>query len=143
ILDYIDGTDKIAFLDRGNSANGSVNFGNTTGTAAGANLSASAFATRASISAIGSNVDNSVVKITEALSEQQIRTQVGGTSGFGGSNHATNNYILVFNSTSGKGEIWFDNDWSDTDMNSRVKVAVLDNITTLAALKNIEANDIR
>lgn len=143
ILDYIDGTDKIAFLDRGNFTNGSVNFSYTTGSAAGANLNSNDFTTRDSITAIQSSVDNSVVRIDEALSEQQIMTQVSGTSGSGGSNHATNNYILVFNSTSGKGEIWFDNDWSDADMSNRVKVAVLDNVTTLTALKNITASDIR
>nr|CAD6596238.1 hypothetical protein RKHAN_00247 [Rhizobium sp. Khangiran2] len=140
ILDYTDGTDKIALLDRGNSANGSVNFSNTIGTAAGAALHSWDFIEAQSITAVGWAVDNKVIKITNALAEDQITSLRMGQNG---SNHATNNYILVFNSTSGKGEIWFDNDWSDSNMSNRVKVAVLNNITTLAALDNINADDIR
>ena len=50
ITDYTDGTDKIAFLDTGSTGSGSVNFANTTGTAAGAALNSNDFDnTRASI----------------------------------------------------------------------------------------------
>ena len=55
-------------------------------------------------------------------------------------NAATNSYVVVFNSTSGHGEIWFDTDWSSTG--SRTQVATLDNITTLAQLTAITASDI-
>jgi large repetitive protein len=143
ILDYVDGSDKIAFLDTGNSSNGSVDFGNTNGTSGGASLNSNDFAMRDSISAMQSSLDNKVIRIDNSLSELEITTQKAGTSGQNGSNHAVNNYILVFNSTSGKGEVWFDNDWSDSNMSSRVKVAVLDSVTSLAALKSIDVNDIR
>ena len=46
----------------------------------------------------------------------------------------------MFNSTTGRGEIWFDSDWND--LGSRVKIATLDNITTLADLNQITASDI-
>jgi hypothetical protein len=36
----------------------------------------------------------------------------------------------VFNSTTGRAELWYDTDWSDAA--NRVKLATLDNVTTLA-----------
>ena len=53
---------------------------------------------------------------------------------------ATNTYAIVFNSTTGKGEIWFDTDWSNTA--NRVQVATLNNVTTLAGVTAITASDI-
>jgi hypothetical protein len=37
---------------------------------------------------------------------------------------------VVFNSTTGRAEIWHDSDWSDAA--GRVQLATLDNVTTLA-----------
>ena len=51
-----------------------------------------------------------------------------------------NLYVFVFNSTTQRGEIWFDTNWSD--VGSRVKIATFDNITTLAQLNAITASDI-
>jgi len=133
ITDFTDGTDKIGFLDTGATGSGSVNFVSTTGTAAGAALNAADFVTRAGITGILSTDDAKVISITGALSTANI------TGNLGGSN-SLNSYILVFNSTTGRGEIWFDSDWDDTG--DRVKVATLGNITTLAQLNQIGADDI-
>uniref|UniRef100_UPI00313806A2 beta strand repeat-containing protein n=1 Tax=Polaromonas sp. YR568 TaxID=1855301 RepID=UPI00313806A2 len=134
IVDYVDGTDKIAFLDNGGTTLGSVNFANTTGSLAGTALAAADFVTSASISAMANNTDNKVVVITASLTTAQITTQATG------GNSRLNDYVFVFNSTTGRGEIWFDDDWKNTA--NRTQIATLDNITSLAQLTAITAADI-
>ena len=46
----------------------------------------------------------------------------------------------MFNSTTGHGEIWFDTDWSTSG--SRVQVATLNNVTSLAGVTAITNTDI-
>ena len=48
--------------------------------------------------------------------------------------------MIVFNSTTSKGEIWFDTNWNDTA--NRVQVATLNNVTTLAGVTAITNTDI-
>lgn len=135
IADFVIGTDKIGFLDTGTTGSGSVNFLNTTGSAAGTTLNASDFISRANVGSILNSDDNKVILITSAQSTAAITgTAIGG----GGS--PDNNYIIVFNSDTGRGEIWFDANWENTG--GRVQVATLDNITTLAQLTAITASDI-
>jgi hypothetical protein len=135
IADFVVGTDKIGFLDTGATVSGSVNFLNTTGSAAGTTLNASDFISRANVGSILNSDDNKVILITSAQSTAAITgTAIGG----GGS--PDNNYIIVFNSDTGRGEIWFDANWEDTG--GRVQAATLDNITTLAQLTAITASDI-
>lgn len=62
--------------------------------------------------------------ITGAQTTAEITTGTGEA--------AANAVIVVFNSTTGKGEIWYDTDWSNAA--SRVQVATLDNIVTLAGV---------
>src|SRR5207237_1418386 len=76
--------------------------------------------------------DNHVDVISAAQTTSNITTNTGGS--------ATNTYVVVFNSTTGKGEVWFDTDWSNTA--NRVQVATLSNITTLAGVTAITATDI-
>ncbi|MET0437516.1 MAG: DUF5801 repeats-in-toxin domain-containing protein [Devosia sp.] len=133
ITDFVQGTDKIAFLDTNSTGSGSVNFAGTTGTTAGAALASSDFVTRSSIEDIDGDDDNHVVRITTAQTEDQI------VSGDPGSSNRGNIYVVVFNSTSGKGEIWFDTNWADTG--ARVKVATLDSITSLSQLSALAASD--
>ncbi|QUS39179.1 VWA domain-containing protein [Tardiphaga alba] len=136
VTDYIAGTDKIGFLDLGSSsssATGSVNFAATTGTAAGASLNSTDFQIRATITAIAGNDDNHVVRLTDGQTTNQITTGIGG-------NNSQNIYVLVFNTTTQRGEIWFDTDWDD--VGGRTKVATLDNVTTLDQLTQITAADI-
>ncbi len=132
VTDYTDNIDKIGFFDA-NSGTGAVNFASTVGNAAGTTLNAADFQLRGSIGAISGSDDNHVVRITSAQTESQIATGTG-------ANNSQNIYVLVFNSTSGKGEIWFDTDWDNAA--NRVKIATLDNITSLAQLDQITNTDI-
>ncbi|WP_223462618.1 beta strand repeat-containing protein, partial [Pseudomonas sp. A-R-26] len=130
ITDYTDSTDKIGFL--GGAVTGGVGF-TTAGSSAGTALLSTDFQTRNSISNINNNDDN---KIDLIDASSQTTSQI--TTGIGGG--ATNTYVIVFNSTTSKGEIWFDTDWSNTA--SRVQVATLNTVTTLAGVTNITASDI-
>ena len=130
ISDYTDNTDKIGF--RGGNVTGGVSFTNTTPTAAGATVNSSDLATRSTINNINNNDDNHVDVITGSQTSLQITTGTGGS--------ATNTYVIVFNSTTSKGEIWFDTNWNDTA--NRVQVATLNNVTTLAGVTAITNTDI-
>nr|QIG91066.1 hypothetical protein G6P99_00015 [Bradyrhizobium sp. 6(2017)] len=131
ITDYTDNTDKIGFL--GGAVAGGFTFGNTVASSGGTTLSASDLTQRATISAIsGANDDNQVIVITGSQNNSAITTTT--VSG------ATNLYVIVLDSTTGKGEIWFDSDWGDTA--NRVQVATLNNVTTTAAVTAITNTDI-
>jgi VCBS repeat-containing protein len=129
ITDYTDNSDKIGLL--GGAVTGGVGF-QTVGSSAGTTLLAADFQTRNTISTINNPDDNSVVVIQNAQTTSDITTSNPG--------NATNTYAIVFNSTTGKGEIWFDSDWND--VGSRVQVATLNNVTSLAGITAITASDI-
>ncbi|MFZ6050190.1 beta strand repeat-containing protein [Pseudomonas sp. CR3202] len=133
ITDYIDGVDKIAFLDAGNSGGGSVNFAGTVGTATGATLNVNDLVTRTSVSNIAASDDQKVIVISAAQTTNQLQNGTGG-------NGSQDNYVIAFNSNTGRGEVWFDTDWSSTA--GRVKVATLDNITNLSGVTSITNTDI-
>jgi len=118
ITDFAVSDDKIA-IDTG-----FVDLGNTTATVAGATLGAGSYFTAASIAAISSSHDNGVVEI----SASQTSTDIQNTTISG----ARDLFALVHNSTTGRGELWFDTDWNNTG--SRVKLATFDNITTLVGI---------
>jgi hypothetical protein len=123
IKDFATGMDKIGFNN--------LDFSNTTATSAGATLSTQDYVdNRASINAIGAGDDKKVIELQSALSTTQIQTDTGGTAAA---------YVLVFNSTKNKGELWFDTNWSDS--NSRSQVATFDNITSLAELTGFKNTD--
>ncbi|TGT77786.1 immunoglobulin-like domain-containing protein [Mesorhizobium sp. M2E.F.Ca.ET.166.01.1.1] len=105
----------------------SWNAANTTATAAGAGLSASDYQNRNAITNIAAGDTNKVVEIQTAQTNAQI---VNGTAG------AANAYVAVFNSDTGKGELWYDNNWSDTT--GRVHVATLDDVTSLTQLLGLD-----
>ena len=133
IVDFTDGTDFIGFLDTGSTGSGSINFGATTGDADGNTLNANDYNTSASIAAIDNGQTEEVYEISSALTTAQI---TGDTS----TDLNTNNvYVVVFNSTTGRGEIWFDNNWNDTA--NRVQVATLDNFTATAQVTALTASD--
>jgi len=131
ISDYTDDSDKIAFLDTGSTSGGSVNFAGLAGTTAGVTLNAANFISRASISNVANSDDQVVVRLTNAQDSSQIAANTGA---------AADTYVIVFNSTSGRGEIWFDDNWANGS--NRVKVATLNNITTLAGVTAITNSDI-
>jgi VCBS repeat-containing protein len=130
ITDYLDGTDKIGLLE--GSSSGAVNF-ITSGTTAGAALGASDFVTRASIASISGSDDNKVIQITSAQSANDIQNATGAAT-------PSNDYILVYDSTTGHGEIWFDSNWANTA--GRTQVATLTDVTSLAQLTAITNSDI-
>jgi T1SS-143 domain-containing protein len=135
IADYVDGTDKIGFFDNGSSSSGSVNFASTAGSAAGTALNGSDFLTVNNISDISNSHDDKVIRINNGQTTSAIQTTT-----IGGSGSPDDNYVIVFNTNTSRGEIWYDSDWSNTA--DRMKVATLDNVTTLAQLANITASDI-
>ena len=51
-----------------------------------------------------------------------------------------NAYVLVFNSTTGHGELWHDTNWSD--IGNRVQVATFDDIDQLTELTGLSASNV-
>ena len=122
IKDFLQGTDKIGINN--------VDFSNTTATSAGATLSALDYVdNRSGITSIGAADDKKVIELQTALSTSQIQTDAGA---------AVEAYLLVFNSTTNKGELWFDDDWSDA---GRSHVATFDNVTDLVGLIGFQNTD--
>ncbi|PWK76757.1 DUF5801 repeats-in-toxin domain-containing protein [Aminobacter sp. AP02] len=132
IADFAAGTDKIGFLDTGSTGSGSVNFAGTSGSQAGNALNVTDFQIRADISGIQGADDNHVILLNTAQTTAQITAGIG-------ANNSQNAYVVVFNSDTGRGEIWFDTDWDNAS--NRVQVATLNNITSLAGLNALTASD--
>lgn len=123
ITDFNTGTDKIG--------SNVINFGNTTATSAGATLNTADYIeNRSSITSIGSSDDNKVVELQTALSGSQIASDTGA---------AVEAYVLVFNSTTNKGELWYDADWSTSS--SRSQVVNFDNVTSLTGVQDFSNTD--
>jgi hypothetical protein len=117
--------DIVALLQGGggwNAATTTPAAGNTSSLAA-----ADYVQTRAAIANITAAETNKVVELSSAQTTEQITTGIGG---------AANAYVLVFNSTTGKGELWWDDDWSTAagEGESRTQLATFDNITTLGGV---------
>jgi S-layer protein len=111
ILDFAAGTDKIRIVLDG--ANGAVS-------------------TQTDITALAATSAEDIVILQSALTSSQITTQVTG-------NAATDAFIVVFNSSTAKGEIWHDTDWQNTA--NRTLVATLDNVTTVGGVTGLLATD--
>jgi Ca2+-binding RTX toxin-like protein len=114
ITDFVRGTDIIELHDSIIDPVGAANDGDVF--AAGDTET-----TRNGVADIHANDDEKIVILQTAQSTAQIQTIVGG---------AANAVVVVFNSTTGRAEIWHDSDWSDAA--GRVQLATLDNVTTLA-----------
>ena len=126
------GADKIGLFDNGATGSGSVNFAGTAGSAAGTALAAGDFQIRTGITNIQGGDDNHVVLINAAQTTTQISTGTGASN-------SQNIYVVVFNSTTGRGEVWFDTDWDNST--GRSQVATLNSITSLAQLTALTAAD--
>ena len=119
LQDFTIGEDKIG-LQR-------VDFQNTAASRAGTTLNPNDYVENvSSISQLSAAENNKVVELQLGASQTQITTTTGG---------ASNTYVLVFNTTSGKGELWFDNNWSDTA--NRTLTAEFDTITDLVGLTGL------
>jgi Ca2+-binding RTX toxin-like protein len=92
------------------------------------------FVTRASIAAIDGSTSlfdfstdsSKVIRITAAQTATQILN--GDPSG----STSVNAIVLVFNDTTGRGEMWYDSNWQNTA--DRVQLASFENITSLSTL---------
>ena len=127
ITDFTVGGDDIGILT------GFVDFANTTGTQAGATLNALDYSdTVTAIANISAANNLTVVEIAASQTTVQITTATAAAA-------TGASFALVFNSTTGRGEIWYDDDWN-TDAD-RVQLVSFDNITTLAQLTGMSNAD--
>lgn len=123
ITDFIQGTDKIGLNQ--------FDFTNTTATQAGAELNTNDYIdNRDGITNIGSADADKVIELQTALNGGQIAADTGA---------AVEAFVVVYNTTSGKAELWYDNDWSTAG--SRDHVVTFDNVVDLAGVKSFSNLD--
>lgn len=126
IRDFTVGTDKVGIVDA------VINFAGTAGTAAGAAIASTDYeASRNDITNIVVGDTLKVIELQTGLTTAQITSQVGA---------AANAIALVFNTTTGKGEMWYDTDWSNVTA-ARVQLATFDNVTTLVGVQGFSSLD--
>ena len=124
ITDFTKGSDKVGVNQ--------FDFGNTTATQAGTALSSADYVENlATISIISGAENKKMVELQTSLSEAQITGQT--------STAAAEAFVLVHNSTSGKAELWYDSDWSDTD--SRQHVVTFDNVIDVTGVQGFSNAD--
>lgn len=118
------GSDRIYLLQGGGDWNaaGSSPMGDD-----GANLAASDYLTSTIAGFAGADKNNKVVELSEAVAGDDA---IKGLT----SNNADNAYVLLFNSVSSRGEIWWDDNWSNSS--GRLKIATIDNFTSLTSVTN-------
>ena len=122
IIDFVSDEDMIG-LNR-------ADFANTTASSDGAVLSTDDYVENLqSIANMSTAESDTVVELQMGASQTQIETSTGS---------ATDAYLMVFNTTSGKGELWFDTDWSN---DGRQHVATFDDIDSLVELTGFTNND--
>ncbi len=123
ITDFTVGTDKIGLNQ--------IDFGNTTATQAGATLSTADYITNvSSITTIGGGAANTVIELQTSQSTSDMTNNTGS---------AVAAYVLVHNSTTGRGEIWYDADWSTTA--NRDQLYTFDTVTSLAGIQAFSNTD--
>lgn len=123
ITDFVKGTDKVGLNQ--------FDFGNTTATQAGATLSTTDYVdNRAGITSIGSADAKKVIELQTSLSSSQIAADAGA---------AVEAYVLVHNTTSGKAELWYDDNWSDAG--SRSHIVTYDNVVDLVGVQGFSNSD--
>lgn len=124
ILDFVAGEDKVGLEI--------FDFTNTTASSAGQTLSTEDYVENVtSVSGLNNSENHKVVELQLAASQTQISTNE--TTG------AIEAYVVVFNSTSGKGELWYDANWSTAS--GRTQTAEFSNITDLASLTGLSNTD--
>jgi Ca2+-binding RTX toxin-like protein len=123
IKDFTIGTDKIGIADAVINVNGAA------ASADGVQILSTDYEIgRNDISAIVNGDNLKVIELQTALTGAQIAAQV--------SAGAADAIILVFNSTTGKGEMWYDSTWADAAADgTRVQLATFDNITSLVGVQ--------
>lgn len=123
ITDFVKGTDKVGLNQ--------FDFGSTTATQEGATLSITDYVeNRTGITSIGNADAKKVIELQTSLDGGQIATDAGA---------AVEAYVLVHNTTSGKAELWYDDNWSDAG--SRNHIVTYDNIVDLVGVQGFSNTD--
>ncbi|MEM0935970.1 MAG: DUF4214 domain-containing protein [Pseudomonadota bacterium] len=123
ILDFLIGEDQIGLSE--------VDFQNTEETAEGTTLAEEDYVeNRNGIDNIGSADDFTLLELQTGLSSNQIENDTGAE---------VEAYILVYNTTTDRGEIWHDTDWSDDS--NRDHIASFDNVSDLAGVQAFSNTD--
>ena len=129
-----EGTDEIIDFTNGEDVIGlrRMDLQDTTPTSEGTTVSAEDYVENIqSISQISTAEDGRIVELQTAQSETQIEETTLQSE--------VEAYLMVFNATTGKGELWYDADWSTTD--DRSHTATFDNVDTLADLVGFSNTD--
>lgn len=137
LFDALDGTDSITDFTVGTDKVGIntnfVNFAGTTATQDGATLAAAAYVeARNDINGILAGDALKVIELQTSLTTAQITDQVGAAG-------STSAFVLVHNSTTGNGELWFDTNWNDAG--ARVQLATFDNVVELTGVQSFTNAD--
>ncbi len=123
ITDFVKGTDKVGLNE--------FDFANTTATQAGATLSTTDYVdNRSGITSIGNADAKKVIELQTSLSSGQIAADTGA---------AVEAYVLVHNTTSGKAELWYDDNWSDAG--GRDHIVTYDNVVDLVGVQDFSNSD--
>jgi hypothetical protein len=123
ITDFAQGVDKVGLNQ--------FDFANTTATTEGAALLISDYVdNRSGITSIGNADAKKVIELQAALDGNQIASDSGA---------AVEAYVLVFNTTSGKAELWYDSNWSNSG--SRSHIVTFENITNLVGVQDFSNGD--
>ena len=131
-LDFRTGANTVALQQGGDGWNAA---GSNPAPDASASLASSDYIqTRSAISNMVADDSNKVVEMQANLTTAQINGGAAQTSA-----DSVNAYIVLFNSTSGRGELWYDSNWGDNA--ARVQVATFDDITELSQLLNLSNNN--
>jgi len=122
LIDFRTGEDKLG--------TNVIDFENTEASSEGTVLAEDDYVeNRDGITDIGAADDRKVVELQDALSQAQIENDIGA---------AVEAYVLVYNTTSGNGEVWYDDDWSD---GGREHVATFDTVTDLVGVQDFSNLD--
>ena len=123
ITDFVKGTDKVGLNE--------FDFGNTTATQAGATLSTTDYVENHSgITSIGNADAKKVIEMQASQDSGQIAANTGA---------AVEAYVLVHNTTSGKAELWYDDNWSDAG--DRDHIVTYDNVVDLVGVQGFSNSD--
>lgn len=116
-------TDFIAVASPGVDADQMALIDIFAGTNTNSTLNSNDFATATGIGLMtNANNNNKVTRITNAITN--ISTTASGAN--------VNGYVLAYNNTTGKGELWYDPNWNNTS--GRVQVTTFDNVSSLTTL---------
>jgi Ca2+-binding RTX toxin-like protein len=130
-----DGIDRITDFSRDVVGNtDQIGLANIFGGTNNATLPGAAFLTNTStITGILAGSSNKVICMQGSLTNSQI------TSSLAPIGSASPAYVVVFNSTATKGQLWYDSNWSNTG--ERVQLATFDNFTQLSHVTSLAASN--